>query len=201
MKQTLPGLIKNSTFTNIPRCPDLAEWAPANRRWLALSCPPHTWCLYHISGGLRCLPGTCASVRAWDTDEEVSSRCSTIITIKTHTSIKYMRPQTGSKHQPIVWGEQDERVVDHSCPLQGCEQASYGVVKLQQSISKWASQRLPSCSWTSILGVVRVLPETEFKNCQLAPILFLSIILQLMLLHFLLSHQHQQFHFKVLHFN
>lgn len=31
------------------RCPDLAWLFLSSRRWLALSCPPHMWCLFHIS--------------------------------------------------------------------------------------------------------------------------------------------------------
>lgn len=74
-----------------------------------------------------------------------------------NTYNKYTKFTNPEENQPIVWCEKDECVVDHSCPLQSCEETSYRAVKLQQGVSKWTSPRLASCSWTGILGVVGVL--------------------------------------------
>lgn len=104
------------------------------------------------------------------------------------------------ENQPIVWCEKDERVVDHSCLLQGCEETSYRIVKLQQGVSKWTSVRLPSCSWTCILGVVGVLQEAEGRyNKEPYDCSNFLPILQLMLwgFYYLIHLLQQQFQFKV----
>lgn len=52
--------------------PDLAWWSLASRRWLALSCPHHTWCPSHISEGQRYPLGTFALVQVYAQRQETT---------------------------------------------------------------------------------------------------------------------------------